>query len=165
LVFYSVWLLITDGASLEALGILLAGRSLDLLDGYAADKTRTKGVVGEAVDAVADKIEIGVIIIGVGIAGLVPFAALTFILLRVAWNGVVSFIAKKQKQLQHTVKYGKLATALEWAVVTFFVLAALDSLASGLHVFFSILAWLSLALFVIAASNSTYRYTIELART
>jgi hypothetical protein len=76
----------------------------------------------------------------------------------------VSFIAKQQKRRLHPVKSGKLATALEWAVVTFFVLAALDSLASGLHMFFSILAWLSLALFVIAAFKSTYQYTNELAR-
>jgi len=102
------------------------GRYADILDGKVAAKTGTKSPIGEGVDAVIDKLELGAalpVLLNKEIINKTSFGSILG--LNIA-NVSVSIIAKYRKTEVHPSKAGKLATFGQWIAIGFYSLAAVS---------------------------------------
>lgn len=104
------------GAWVTGLVLIIAGRLLDVADGYVADATKTKSLVGEAVDALCDKATI-VIILTVTLAThtLNP-VLLVIVFLHHLYTGVFGAIWGRRYQL-HSSKVAKYAMFVSWVAI------------------------------------------------
>ena len=109
------------GANLfEGIGYVTAGRLADVADGMAANKTGTKSPLGEKFDAVADKLAIGIVAIGVIENNLVPLPITLGIVAQNGLNTVLSSRGKLNNKETHSSKTGKLATTFQWITMGLF---------------------------------------------
>lgn len=108
--------------------LVIAGRLLDLVDGWLADATHTKSPLGEIADAAADKIETFAAIAVLFIASLAPWWVLIGLLLpHIAISGV-AYIARRKGVSLHPSRLGKISMALLWAALFgFIVLSVITS--------------------------------------
>ena len=147
LVLWGLWLVYADEVGL-GLVLVVAGRILDVIDGYLAEKTGPKSPLGEAVDAGIDKIEIAVALPVLAVAGVLwPWQALLLAVLHII-NLVCSLIARYRHVPIHASRLGKYATAAQWVAIALYGLAVvLDSLWILAHATF----WASVLLGVVAS--------------
>jgi phosphatidylglycerophosphate synthase len=94
--------------------LIVIGRLLDLVDGWAADMTRTKSPLGELFDATADKLETVAAIIVMYIAQLAPWWLLSSLLLPHVVIAVISLVARMCGIELHPSRAGKVSMALLW---------------------------------------------------
>lgn len=127
------------GASFVALGLydiwqgrigrgifeIALGRIADVLDGAVAESTHTKSPLGEAMDAVFDKLVL-FSVLGVFIAkDILPAAPAVCILVLQAATAGISLIGRRRKRALHPSRAGKAATAALWVGLLLYGSAAL----------------------------------------
>lgn len=112
-----------DGKLVLGVWLLATGRVADILDGYAAEHTKTKSRIGEALDAVTDKVIALIAIIVFITTHIVPLGPLLFVLLLSVTNIVLSTTARLRGRELHPSDAGKYAAILEWLMLLCFVIA------------------------------------------
>jgi cardiolipin synthase len=103
--------------------LIVIGRLLDLADGYVADKTKTKGPVGEVVDASFDKFGTIAALITLFVADIVAWPLLIALLVPQLIISLISFYRKAHRQTIHPSLVGKLSMAAVWTAIAAFLLA------------------------------------------
>ena len=114
---------IHDGKLFVGVCLLGVGRIADILDGYAAEHTKTKSRIGEALDATSDKIMALVTVVVFAVGHIIPLGPLLFVFLHSVTNTVFSATARLRGRELHPSDAGKYATILEWVVLLWFVIA------------------------------------------
>jgi phosphatidylglycerophosphate synthase len=106
----------------EGLILIVVGRLGDVLDGYAADITKTKSRLGEILDASIDKIVTGLTLITLVVADIVPWwIALALVLPHVIITGFAAYGLRRKIRL-HPSQAGKLSMAIGWLTYAAFLL-------------------------------------------
>ena len=103
--------------------LIVIGRLLDLADGYVADKTKTKGPVGEVVDASFDKFGTIAALITLFVADIVAWPLLIALLVPQLIISLISFYRKAHQQTIHPSLVGKLSMAAVWTAIAAFLVA------------------------------------------
>jgi phosphatidylglycerophosphate synthase len=103
--------------------LVVIGRVFDLLDGWAAEITKTKGPVGEFVDASFDKFATIGIVITMFIAEIVAWPLLIALLLPQVIITIISFYKRAQGYKIHPSLTGKVSMAATWAAVAILLVA------------------------------------------
>ena len=101
---------------------IIAGRTLDLVDGWLADKTGTKSATGEAVDASGDKIQIGYALFKLWKADVIDTPVAVSFGVQNAVNTFATVMAKKHGAELHPSGAGKYVTAGQWVSLSGYVL-------------------------------------------
>jgi len=114
--------LIVQGQDWLGIGLVIVGRLLDLVDGWFAELTQTKGPLGELFDATADKIGTILTIIILYTTLLAPWWLLTAMLLPHLIISAISLQARRQKVQLHPSRLGKVSMAALWVGLFGFVL-------------------------------------------
>jgi phosphatidylglycerophosphate synthase len=117
---------ISHGKTTSGLFKIGAGRYADIVDGKVADKTGTKSPIGEGVDAVIDKIELGAALPVLLSKEIITKTAFGSILGLNLANAGVSAVAKHRKTEIHPSKAGKLATFGQWMAIGFYMLSTVS---------------------------------------
>ena len=104
----------------EGIGYVTAGRLADIADGMAASKTGTKSPLGEKYDAIADKLAIGIVAIGIIENNTIPLPITIGIIAQNGLNAVLSSRGKLKNKETHSSKNGKLATTFQWITMGLF---------------------------------------------
>lgn len=92
-------------------GLVIAGRTVDLVDGPVARKTNTASPTGEAIDATGDKIANFKILYEGAKSGTLSPGKVAFIGAQNIANAAIAIIAKKRGRELHSSKEGKHGTA------------------------------------------------------
>lgn len=103
--------------------VLLVGRLADILDGFVASKTGTLSRLGEALDAIIDKLALAAALLVFLVESLVPVWFLVLVALQNILSAIINLYAHLHKRTAHPSLEGKLSTALAWAGLLVFVLA------------------------------------------
>lgn len=103
--------------------VILVGRLLDILDGHVADKTGTKGPVGELVDASFDKIGTVATIITLFVAQIAAWPLLIALLIPQVAITLFTGLKRAQGHPLHPSLLGKLSMAAVWVAITGLVTA------------------------------------------
>ena len=114
---------VLDQSYLLAFFLVTAGRLADLLDGYLAEQTGTKGPIGEKFDAGADKLETVLAVIVLVVAGLLPVWVAVAAALPHLAIATVSLYGLLHQGLPHPSRAGKVGMALAWLGLVLLVLA------------------------------------------
>jgi len=94
-----------------------AGRVCDLLDGYAARRTRTVNALGELLDAATDKIVLATAGLVLAVRGIAPlWLILSLLVIELCIVGV-AFTARTHGVPLHSSRTGKYSTFVLWATV------------------------------------------------
>ncbi len=102
---------------------VVVGRLLDLLDGYVAHRTKTKGPVGEIVDASFDKIGTIAAIVTLFIAEIATWPYLLALLIPQTTITIINIYQKLRGRKVHPTLVGKLSMASLWAAIAGLLLA------------------------------------------
>ena len=138
--------------------LIIVGRLFDLLDGWLAESTQTKGPLGELLDAAVDKLGTILTVIAFYIAGLAPGWVLTLLLLPHLVIIIISVNARRSGATLHPSKAGKLSMATAWgALFGLVIIKALEwpVFGNGAVVVYGI-ATISLILGAVAAIGYTF---------
>lgn len=114
--------LVTQRLYLAGLILIIGGRLCDVLDGWLADRTHTKSPLGEAFDAVADKLETAMVVVVLVLSGIAPTWVAFVLLVPQTLTALLTFIMLRSGQVLHPIRAGKLAMAFVWVVLTGFIL-------------------------------------------
>lgn len=95
-------------------------RVADLLDGYVADKTKTKSSKGEAFDAITDSVETALILPFLVKNDYLPLRTAASFAIAKTINAATSGYAKKNNLEIHSSGIGKKAEAARWITVAMF---------------------------------------------
>lgn len=124
------------------------GRILDVADGYIAHATGTKSPLGEAFDAIADKLLTAMIFIVFLVANIAPWYVLALLALPHVLAGLLAVWGAVNKQRLHPSRMGKISMALVWVALIGYLLhevvansaaliviitLAITSIVTGLH--------------------------------
>jgi phosphatidylglycerophosphate synthase len=162
LVISGLMLLVYQRHLLLAVALLCIGRLADLADGVIADWTGTKSPVGEAMDAVVDKIELILAVVVIGLLALMPVAVFITLAVHALYNVILSLTLHFRGDKMHPSRSGKFAAAVEWAAAAIFVLHYGLPMSTSLRNLTSLVAWMLFGVFVVLALVSSYQYTKEL---
>lgn len=142
-----------------ALGLIVTGRLLDLVDGWLADITKTKSPLGELMDAAADKLGTFATIGVLAIAEVAPIWILVGLVVPHIVIAVIAAVGRLKNKQLHPSRAGKISMALLWvAIAGFIALAAYESELLGAIVYGA--AFLAIGLVLYA----TVDYASQLAR-
>lgn len=144
----------------QGLGLILAGRVADILDGVVADRTGTKGPVGELADAAFDKLA-AVIVLAVFVTfHWIPLVPVLCVAFHVTANSALAVTARVRRVELHAGAAGKIATMGAWAVLLLFPVAhAADYLGlRTLHVAAAVTAYALTVVFVMIAAKAVLDY-------
>ena len=113
-------------AALVCVGL---GRIFDLLDGHLARLTKTTSLLGEFVDAAADKLMIGVATLVVILHHIVPLFLIVPVFIVQVVLVVVAFVARGSRVTLHSSRAGKYSTFVLWSAMLLYMMAVwlLDS--------------------------------------
>jgi phosphatidylglycerophosphate synthase len=145
-------------------GLLMSGRTADILDGKAAAATMTKSPLGEAIDAAVDKVLLALAVLVLVAYNLLPLVVTFLLVLHVVYNACIVGLAYYRQITLHPSRGGKLGTAFEWVCVGSFILQQAaanqqhDMLANALLV----VGYGCAGLFGWFAGRSSYYYTRQL---
>lgn len=123
LTMYGLQLIIAGGRPLRGVFVILLGRFCDVADGYLAAKTATMSPLGEKVDAVFDKISIGLVLLLLSLFGILPWWVTMVLVLPHMIVGVLSLILYARGKLLHPSRTGKLTMFTSWGVVAGYIYA------------------------------------------
>lgn len=129
--------------------LIIIGRSLDLLDGWLAELTRTKSPLGEIMDASADKIgTFGAVIVLFVIEVVPAWVLLALLLPHVVITGI-SLLARFRRRSLHPSRAGKISMALLWVVIFgFLALNVYENGLLGMGVYAAAFVTVALTLYV-----------------
>ncbi|HUB93386.1 MAG TPA: CDP-alcohol phosphatidyltransferase family protein [Verrucomicrobiae bacterium] len=136
------------------------GRIADIFDGMVADRTGTKGPVGEAVDAITDKAAAITVLIFFIYFRWIPVLPVLCVVAQVGVNGLLAITARLRHVALHPNAAGKLATVCCWVALLAFPAAAAARRAD-LHVAYGVLALFAYALtlvFVVLTAQAVVVY-------
>ena len=111
------------GNAVRGISKIAIGRVFDVLDGVAAEYTKTKSPLGEAIDAVIDKVEVAMVYPVLKKQELVPEPILRKFRNQQICNASLTTIAKLRKREIHPQKEGKLSTAKLWGSTVLYIIA------------------------------------------
>lgn len=123
----TMWGLIDINKNKTSSGIkkIAVGRTMDILDGFVADKTKTKSPLGEGVDATLDKVSALLALPILAKKELIPSStAIKFIIPHLA-NTAITALSKHKEVEIHPSFEGKLTTAGQWCSVGLYGLGKL----------------------------------------
>jgi len=106
------------------LSAVAVGRLGDILDGIAANYTGTKSSLGEAVDAVCDKIGAFAAFIVLAGANIIWWPVLVLLAAHNLINSIVGLLAKQKHTTIHPRQTGKISAVGQWVALLGLVLAA-----------------------------------------
>lgn len=112
-----LWEILGQGNFFLGIGILLAGRVCDVLDGWLADITHTKSPLGEKIDAIFDKISIGVTVLALAIGHMVSWLVLVVLLAPHLIVGILAIAAFIQNKVLHPTAEGKASMGVAWLAI------------------------------------------------
>ena len=136
LVMPLVWFDITGDRPVRALVVLAVLVSTDWIDGYVARRFDQVSRLGKVLDPISDRILIGIVVVALGVAGIVPWWALGAVLLRdVLVSAFGLTVIARGGQAPAVTRIGKAATfGLMFALPTFLLAAAMgDGLREALR--------------------------------
>lgn len=140
---YGLWLILGHASYLSGIGVLLAGRACDLLDGWLADRTHTKSPLGEKLDATFDKLSVGVTIVALAAGQVISWVVLVILLTPHFVIAILALAAFLQGRQLHPSLEGKISMAIAWFCLLAF---------TALHSFhFMVSQWTTVALTAMAA--------------
>jgi cardiolipin synthase len=94
--------------------IIVVGRFLDVLDGLAADYTKTKSPLGEITDVVADKVAVFGCALVIVVRQLMPlYLIMALVVIYILISLLGAAVRIRQVEL-HPIRTGKLYTAFSW---------------------------------------------------
>ena len=96
-------------------GAMAFGRLLDVADGWVAESTGTKSLLGEAVDAVIDKLGTLLTIAVLFILNIAPWWIIAALLIPQSIAPLIAFYKKQKGTTPHPTRSGKLSMATAWA--------------------------------------------------
>lgn len=114
---------IYQGKTKRGIAKIGIGRIGDLIDGTVADKTKTKGPKGEAVDAGVDKALMAAAIPVLVKRDVLPKGAAGLIVAQNAVSAGIAVEAKNKGQTIHPSENGKKAVAAQWATIGLYTMA------------------------------------------
>lgn len=132
------------------------GRAFDLLDGYIAHTTKTKGRLGETIDTTVDKIEIFTALIVVALADILPDGVIFAMIVISIWISLASLVARHRGIDVHPSLAGKLSTASVWASIVLFLFSHAQDQPQGL---ISLSAYGFFGIFIGLGCLSAIRYS------
>jgi phosphatidylglycerophosphate synthase len=145
-----------------AVAMLMLGRLADLLDGHVASWTGTKSPVGEAFDAVVDKLEICLAAVVLWLLSLVPGVVFAVFVVHALYNFGLTFLDFVTNRKLHPTQAGKLAAAAEWIAIGLFVLDSGLKLSGNWHLVTVSAAWILFVIFAALGVVSSLGYTAQL---
>jgi len=142
------------------LGYLFVGRLADILDGTIAERTGTKGPVGEVVDASFDKIAAVVVLVCFVYHGWLPVVPLVCVALQVLASSVLAFAARVRRVELHVSAKGKIAAIFTWAVLLLFAAAsASDHMGHrGAYVVLTVIGYVLALIYIFLGSIAIAEY-------
>lgn len=161
LVVYGLWVL-TEHHLREGFELVFVGRMADILDGFVADRTKTKSPLGEAIDASTDKILVVCALVILLDHQLLPLFVGICMAIHAAYVSSISIIARRLRVAIHPSRSGKLCGAFEWLCVGFYLLSDVLKQDQSSTTFAHDAALISFGLFVITACLSAAHYTQNL---
>ncbi len=147
---------VAHGQYWTGIGLLVAGRLCDVADGWIADRTATKGPVGEMLDAVIDKIGTVMTILVLLVSRTAPWWALLLLVLPQLLNSVLTAYSMYRHKRLHPSRVGKLSMAALW--VSLVGLIVIRALHTTPHSFVEILVYSVLALSVVMGLTASKGY-------
>lgn len=150
---------LAHGQLITGIALLLVGRMADILDGMVADYTKTKSPLGEAVDAVTDKVLTIVALYVLLDKQLLPLIIGVIMALHVLYNIIVTTVARQLHVSLHPSLTGKLSALFEWACVGLFVLIDIFKQQHHQTADVRVIAIISFVLFIATAAWSSLHYT------
>jgi CDP-diacylglycerol--glycerol-3-phosphate 3-phosphatidyltransferase len=149
-------------------GVLALGRIADIVDGTIANSTGTKSPVGEAVDAIFDKIAAIAVLVFFVYYQWIPIVPMLLVALHVCANSILALTARIRHVELHPTAAGKISTVGAWAILLVFPAAtAVDRLGwhsaqTGLMAFGYVLTVVFAALATQAVRKYYQDATVEL---
>lgn len=130
LVMPLVFVDIVGDRPVRALVVLVLLASSDWVDGYVARRFDQVTRLGQLLDPISDRILIVVVVIGLGVAGIVPWWALAAVIARdVVVAGVAAVLASRGRRPPPVSRTGKAATFALMTTLPTFLFA--ETLAPG----------------------------------
>lgn len=121
MVLYGLWQIINQEVII-GITIVALGRLLDVVDGWVAELTKTKSLIGEMSDAVADKIGTLLTVIALFVARATPWWVIVMLILPQVTITLIIAYKKRQRISVHPTRQGKLSMAFAWlGIVGLFV--------------------------------------------
>lgn len=145
-------------------GLILGGRVADLLDGYLADRTGTKSRVGEALDAIVDKLELAAVLLVLWHIHLLPDIIFVILALQALFNVGLSLAGRARKVSLHPSRSGKNGAVVEWIAAGLFIVHMGANLPSGFDAICAGLAWICFLAFIIFTLVSGFDYSKQVLR-
>lgn len=156
---------LTNEVTLWGVLFVAIGRAADAVDGFVADKTGTKSMVGEAIDSTMDKLVAGAALITVYIHELLPAVVIALIAVHTIANSVIAIIGRLRRIEIHPSLYGKLATFLIWVTIlmylVYYVAEYKTETQPGADALL-VVAWGLFVAFAVLATQSTVAYIKQL---
>lgn len=113
---------LTHEVTMSGVWLVAVGRLADAIDGYIADRTGTKSLVGEAIDSTMDKLVAIAALITVFAYDLLPIIVTVVIASHTVVNSLIAIIGRLRKVEIHPSLYGKFATFLAWVTILGYLL-------------------------------------------
>ena len=111
----------------QALWLIAVGRACDILDGWAAHRTRTKSPLGEVLDSTADKLGTGLALLVLAWVGILPVFAILAVAVPQALIVIIAAQRLRAGRRIQPSRLGKLSMAAAWLAMGMFVYAAASS--------------------------------------
>lgn len=105
---------------------VLAGRALDVADGFVADYFKTKSSVGEAADSLADKLAAFYafkVLYNKSQEKVMPMPFLQYVVAQNSLNSIFTVAAKLSGKNVHSSFSGKIATTAQWTAIGSYLIA------------------------------------------
>jgi len=150
---------LSHGQLIGGTAALLIGRLADILDGLAAELTKTKSPLGEGVDATVDKILIVAALYVLIDKQLLPLVVGLVMAVHAAYAIGVSSVARKLRVHLHPSRAGKLGALFEWTCVGFYLLSDILKHLQHRISLAHAAAVICFVAFVVAAFISSLNYT------
>lgn len=121
MVLYGLWQIVNEEVIVGVIVVAL-GRLLDIVDGWVAELTKTKSLLGEMCDAVADKIGTLLTVATLFVVNVAPWWVIVMLVLPQVIIPLIIAYKKRRNISVHPTRQGKLSMAFAWlGIVGLFV--------------------------------------------
>lgn len=157
---------LTHDVTLSGVLLVATGRLADAIDGYIADKTQTKSLIGEAIDSTMDKLVAIATLITIFAYELLPLLVIFIIASHTILNSLIAIFGRLRKVRLHPSLLGKLATFMMWLTILGFLTTEFLRAKTDFDFIASLIYWISWLLFIVfcyMAGRSTLDYSQQIA--